>query len=93
MKIDNNNNNLNLNKITQYLKQSQQNENTADKKVQNDKMQISKEAKEIITAKKELAKQPQLRKEKVRAIKAKLDNGTYEVDSKKIAESILKKDE
>lgn len=75
--------------MSKYQKM-QQNENTDNKKVQNDKMQISDKAKDIIQSKKELQKRPEVRTEKVAALKEKINNGTYKVDSEKIAAKILK---
>jgi negative regulator of flagellin synthesis FlgM len=68
----------------------QQNDNTENKKVQNDKMQISDKAKDIIQSKKELQNRPEVRTEKVAALKERIENGSYKVDSEKIAAKILK---
>ncbi len=88
MKIDNSN--INANKIANYYKKIKQGEEKSDKKVQNDKMQISDKAKEMIKAKKEIENQPEIRAEKVTSIKEKIAEGSYQVDSKKIAAKILK---
>ncbi|MEC9490263.1 MAG: flagellar biosynthesis anti-sigma factor FlgM [Halanaerobiales bacterium] len=88
MKIDNNN--LNIAEIAGQYKKMQQNQNKENKKVQNDKMQISDKAKDIIQSKKELQKRPEVRTEKVAALKERIENGSYKVDSKKIAVKILK---
>ncbi len=91
MNIDNiDNNNINASKIANYYQQIKKREEKSDKKVQNDKMQISDKAKEMIKAKKELENQPEVRAEKVTSIKEKIAEGTYQVDSKKIAAKILK---
>ena len=88
MKIDNNN--INIAKIASQYEKMQQNDNNENKKVQNDKMQISERAKDIIQSKKELENRPEVRTEKVAALKEKLLNGSYKVDSEKIAAKILK---
>lgn len=88
MKIDNNN--MNIAKIVSQYQKMQQNDNTENKKVQNDKMQISDRAKDIIQSKKELQKRPEVRTEKVAALKERIENGSYKVDSEKIAAKILK---
>jgi negative regulator of flagellin synthesis FlgM len=88
VKIDNNN--INIAKIASQYQKMQQNQNTENKKVQNDKMQISDKAKDIIQSKKELQKRPEVRTEKVAALKEEIANGSYKVDSKKIAAKILK---
>lgn len=91
MNIDNiDNNNINASKIANYYQQLKQKEEKSDKKVQNDKMQISDKAKEMIKAKKELENQPEVRTEKVTSIKEKIAEGSYKVDSRKIAAKILK---
>lgn len=91
MNIDNiDNNNINASKIANYYQQIKKREEKSDKKVQNDKMQISDKAKEMIKAKKELENQPEVRAEKVTSIKEKIAEGSYQVDSKKIAAKILK---
>ena len=91
MNIDNiDNNNINASKIANYYQQIKKREEKSDKKVQNDKMQISDKAKEMIKAKKELENQPEVRAEKVTSIKEKIAEGSYQVDSKNIAAKILK---
>jgi negative regulator of flagellin synthesis FlgM len=88
VKIDNNN--INIAKIASQYQKMQQNDNTENKKVQNDKMQISDKAKDIIQSKKELQKRPEVRTEKVATLKERIENGSYKVDSEKIAAKILK---
>jgi negative regulator of flagellin synthesis FlgM len=81
---------MNIAKIVSQYQKMQQNDNTENKKVQNDKMQISDRAKDIIQSKKELQKRPEVRTEKVAALKERIENGSYKVDSEKIAAKILK---
>jgi len=81
-------NNIQAGKINQYYKQMQQKQ-TENKKTKDDSMQISAKAKEIMTARAELKKMPQLREEKVAALKERVQSGNYQVDSKKLAAKIL----
>jgi len=88
VKIDNNSN-INAEKIANYYQNMQKNQNQEEKKVQSDKMQISDSAKEIVEAKKELENRPEVRSERVAALKEKVNDGTYTVDSSRIAAKIL----
>ncbi|MEA4845813.1 MAG: flagellar biosynthesis anti-sigma factor FlgM [Clostridiaceae bacterium] len=57
-----------------------------------DELQISKEAMDfqlVIKAAKAAREVPDIREEVVAPIKEKLDNGTYEVDSRSIADKLL----
>jgi negative regulator of flagellin synthesis FlgM len=81
-------NNIQAGKINQYYKQLQQKQ-TEKNKTQNDSTQISAKAKEIMTARAELKEMPQVREEKVAALKDKVQSGNYQVDSKKLAAKIL----
>lgn len=83
-------NNTKTGKIEQYYKQLKQNQNKAAKNSKNDQIEISSQAKGILTAEAELKNTPQIRTDKVAALKAKLENGNYHVDSKKIAAKMLK---
>jgi len=81
-------NNIQAGKINQYYKQMQQKQ-TEKKQAKDDSTQISAKAKEIMTARAELKEMPQLREEKVAALKEKVQSGNYQVDSKKLAAKIL----
>jgi len=81
-------NDLKAGRINQYYKIVQQQAKNKDN-ADNDKMQISDKAKEIASAKKALKKSPEIREEKVAEIKAKINAGSYEVDSKKLAQKML----
>ena len=81
-------NNIQAGKINQYYKQMQQKQ-TEKKQSKDDSTQISAKAKEIMTARTELKKVPQIREEKVAALKEKVQSGNYQVDSKKLAAKIL----
>lgn len=81
-------NNIQAGKINQYYKQLQQKQ-TDRSGTKNDSTQISAKAKEIMTARAELKEMPQIREEKVAALKEKVQAGNYQVDSKKLAAKIL----
>ena len=81
-------NNIQAGKINQYYKQLQQKQ-TENKKTKDDSTQISAKAKEIMTARAELKKMPQIREEKVAALKERVQSGNYQVDSNKLAAKIL----
>ena len=81
-------NNIQAGKINQYYKQLQQKQ-TENKKTKDDSTQISAKAKEIMTARAELKEMPQVREEKVAALKEKVQSGNYQVDSKAVAAKIL----
>ncbi|CCU80832.1 hypothetical protein HSACCH_02347 [Halanaerobium saccharolyticum subsp. saccharolyticum DSM 6643] len=83
-------NNIKAGKIEQYYQQLKQKQNKAAKNSKNDQIKISSQAKGILTAKAELKNRPQIRTDKVADLKAKLENGNYQIDSKKIAEKMLK---
>ncbi|PUU87743.1 flagellar biosynthesis anti-sigma factor FlgM [Halanaerobium sp.] len=81
-------NNIQAGKINQYYKKLQQKQ-TEKSGSKNDSTQISAKAKEIMTARAELKEIPQIREEKVAALKEKVQSGNYQVDSKKLAAKIL----
>ncbi|SIQ29794.1 flagellar biosynthesis anti-sigma factor FlgM [Halanaerobium kushneri] len=81
-------NNIQAGKINQYYKKMQQKQ-TEKKQAKDDSTQISAKAKEIMTARAELKKMPQLREEKVAALKERVQSGNYQVDSKNLAAKIL----
>ena len=59
-------------------------------KIEGDKVVLSSRAKEIVEAKKIIDSMPDIREEKVAAIKKEIENGTYKVDGKKVALNIIK---
>lgn len=81
-------NNIQAGKINQYYKQMQQKQ-TEQKKNKDDSTQISAKAKEIMTARTELKKMPQVRAEKIAALKEEVKSGNYQVDSKNLAAKII----
>ncbi|NBI27730.1 flagellar biosynthesis anti-sigma factor FlgM [Chengkuizengella marina] len=74
-----------VNAIQNYRQQQDINqEKKASKKaMQRDEVQISPEAKELLDAK------PTEREEKIEDLKQSVSNGTYQVDTNKIAEKLL----
>ncbi|MDZ7672936.1 MAG: flagellar biosynthesis anti-sigma factor FlgM [Halanaerobiales bacterium] len=88
MKI--NNNDINMNKIMKaYQNLNQQDNNNVKKQTKLDQVNISNEAKEIQNIKETLENKSEIRQEKVDQIKNQIQNGTYQVDSQKIAEKII----
>ena len=81
-------NNIQAGKINQYYKKMQQKQ-TEKKQTKDDSTRISAKAKEIMTARAELKEMPQIREEKVAALKERVQSGNYQVDSKKLAAKIL----
>jgi len=58
--------------------------------MEEDKVVLSQEAKKIQEAKKLLDSIPDIREEKVAKIKAQIENGTYQVEEKKLAAKMIK---
>lgn len=57
----------------------------------SDKIQISSFGKEIHIAKAALANSPEIREELTAPIKAKIENGTYEVSNESFADKLMKR--
>ncbi len=57
----------------------------------SDKLQISMMGKDIQTAKQALAGTSDIREEKVAALRAEMQNGTYEVSAESFADKLLEK--
>ncbi|MBG0776854.1 MAG: flagellar biosynthesis anti-sigma factor FlgM [Desulfovibrionaceae bacterium] len=57
-----------------------------------DKVSLSAEARQRTEAYKEAMSAPEVRREKVEVLKAQVESGEYQVDSRKIAENMLKDD-
>ena len=62
----------------------------ADPGVKTDTVDISDTAKRVSSAREELDRIPDVREDKVAELKAQIENGTYKVDSEKIADKMLK---
>lgn len=90
MKIFNSNNG-NIDKIIQaYRKQEVSNERTKSSRLsRNDELSLSDVAKDYQLAMNAIKRVPDIRKEKVEAIKEQIRTGTYVIDAGKIAEKIL----
>ncbi len=58
--------------------------------MEEDKVILSLEAKKIQEAKKLMDSIPDIREEKVAKIKAQIENGTYQVEDKKLASKMIK---
>ena len=56
-----------------------------------DKVDLSNEAKEFTTVKKLVANTEEVREDKVRELKEKMDQGTYDVTAEQVASKILSK--
>lgn len=88
MKI--NNNDINMNKIMKaYQNMNNQENKNVESNKKSDKVNISKEAKNIKKMQKSLEEQSDIRQEKVDKIKKQVSNGTYKVNPEKIAEKII----
>ena len=72
---------------TQKVNRTQKTESVA----KTDNLQISSIGKDIQTAKAAVAGSPDIREELTAPIKAKIDNGTYEVSNETFAEKLMKK--
>lgn len=65
-------------------------EKAAPQGAKTDTVDISSTAKRVNAARGELDRVPEVRQEKVDALKAQIENGSYSIDSEKIAEKMLK---
>jgi len=57
-----------------------------------DRISLSGRAKEIAELKRQIDELPDIRAEKVEALKKAIENGTYEIDSLKVAQKILEEE-
>lgn len=62
---------------------------TTAKKVENDKVEISQTGKDIATAKKAIAETPDIREDRVEAIKKQMAEGTYAVSMEDVADKMM----
>ncbi|OAG27670.1 flagellar biosynthesis anti-sigma factor FlgM [Thermodesulfatator autotrophicus] len=79
---------------TEQIKQAQEinQKNTPQNQqpaVERDRVEISQTAKELKKVESIVKASPDIRADKVRAIKEQIEAGTYKVDSKKIANAML----
>lgn len=63
--------------------------NKLQKSDKRDELNISNEAHEFQLAMKAVKEQPEIREEKVNELKKQVENGTYKVDARKIAEKMM----
>lgn len=56
---------------------------------QGDRVKISDQAREMQAARQAVAQMPEVDEEKVARIKAQVQNGTYKVDGRKVADNML----
>jgi negative regulator of flagellin synthesis FlgM len=71
-------------------KRTQGNNSAATGDGSADKVVLSPQAKEIMRAKELLDATPEIRQEKVAALKAQIENGTYKIDSDEIATKMIR---
>jgi negative regulator of flagellin synthesis FlgM len=94
MKITDKNPYVNLDAYTKNVKDKERIDNQgkqAPKQVmEEDRVVLSQEAKKIQEAKKLMDSIPDIREEKVAKIKAQIENGTYQVEEKKLAAKMIK---
>ena len=70
--------------INKYKKMNQKDWEISQKELKKDQISISNEAKALLEKNKEV-----VNTEKVKEFKEKINNGTYQVDSQKVAEKLL----
>jgi negative regulator of flagellin synthesis FlgM len=82
--------NPNIQKIMKaYGKQAPKAKKTEGVKFEEDKIEISTQAKEIQVAMQAIKDTPEIREEKVNAIRAQIKDGTYKPSSEDVANKIL----
>lgn len=94
MKITDKNPYVNLDAYTKNVKDKERIDNQGKQPskqvMEEDKVVLSQEAKKILEAKKLMDSIPDIREEKVAKIKAQIENGTYQVEEKKLAAKMIK---
>lgn len=79
-----------LNKVSQMYSNNATNRVAKSNKVAaKDTVEISKQAKELQVAKNAVKQSPDIRQEKVEAIKRQMATGTYDVSNKEVASKIV----
>jgi negative regulator of flagellin synthesis FlgM len=79
-----------------YIKKNQPGDTPADPPEKKDRpvsgadSELSRKDEELQTARKALEDIPDVREDKVARIKKQIENGTYEIDSEKTAEEMIK---
>lgn len=87
MRIQNNSVNKILNIYNNASKVDQTKKTGKEKK--SDQLNISNRAREFQVAMEQIKNQPDIRAEKVAAIKKQVESGTYKVDAQKIADKMM----
>lgn len=72
-------------------KQSVRNQQAGAASVNSDRLQLSTAGRDFQTAKSAVAAVPDVREDLVSSIKARIDNGTYQVETSAFAEKLLAK--
>lgn len=94
MEITPNDNTINIDAYVNNINDKNKTDNaseSAEKKVaKTDTVNISEAAKEIQEVRQQLDEIPDVRTEKVQQLKKEIENGTYEINSEKIAEKMLR---
>jgi negative regulator of flagellin synthesis FlgM len=94
MKIIGKNPYVNLDAYTKHVKDKERIDNQGKQEskqvLEEDKVVLSQEAKKVQEAKKLIDSIPDIREEKVAEIKAQIENGTYQVEEKKLAAKMIK---
>ena len=78
--------------ITPYVSQVQQNAQAAETEGENrrDNVELSQSARDLQSAQKALQDLPDIREDKVAALKQQIENGAYHIRTDKIAANMLK---
>ncbi|AKL93768.1 flagellar biosynthesis anti-sigma factor FlgM [Clostridium aceticum] len=83
-------NSSNINKVMKlYNKAQQGTEKTLETGEKKDKIEISQKAKEFQVAMKALKNLPEVRQEKVKELRESIENNSYNVSGKEIADKII----
>lgn len=94
MKITGKNPYVNLDAYAKNVKDKEridnQGKNAANQVVKEDKVVLSQEAKRVQEAKKLMESIPDIREEKIAKVRAQIENGTYQVEEKKLAAKMIK---
>jgi negative regulator of flagellin synthesis FlgM len=80
---------INSDLIARDLKRIKQNEDDVSNFSADDKVELSSRATDLKEMQAQAMATPDVRSEKVDAIKMKVDNGTYQIDNEKIAEKLI----
>ncbi|MTI80220.1 MAG: flagellar biosynthesis anti-sigma factor FlgM [Firmicutes bacterium] len=80
------------NPINAYKSQAKKTNQTNNENIKSkgDSVEISKTAKETAKYQAEMKKMPDIREDKVRELKERIENGTYKPSVEKIAEGMIK---